>query len=200
MRGAARFLFIIALSATHAFGGINLVVNGGFELPDIPTGSYDILTSIPGWETSYGFSVEIRDDYGNFGTAYEGGQFLELDGYEPSNIMQDIDTVAGSLYRVSFAYAGRERDGRYTGYNEIDVYWDGQLLEELRTITEQEWELREYYVLATGASATLMFNDVGEPTTYGGNLDAVSVELVPEPGTLLLFGLGGLMLRLKKGR
>ena len=198
MRNVASILFTIALISTHAFAGTNLVVNGGFELPDIPTGTYKILTSIPGWTTSYGFSVEIRDNYGNYGTSYEGDQFLELDGYLPSNIIQNIDTISGSFYRVSFAYAGRERDGSYTGNNEIDAYWDGRLLEELRTTTEQQWDLKEYIVQASDTTSALEFNDVGAPSTFGGNLDAVRVELIPEPTTLLLLGFGGLMLRRKR--
>ena len=196
--GVVCVMLLGGLVSTHAFAGTNLVDNGGFELPDIPFGSYEILASIPGWTTDYGFSVEIRDHYGSYGTPYEGEQFLELDGYESSNILQNIDTIVGNFYRVSFAYAGRDGGETYTGNNEIDAYWDGQLLEELRTTTVHEWELKEYIVQASDTTSTLKFNDVGESTSYGGYLDAVSVELVPEPTTLLLLGLGGLMLRRRR--
>ena len=59
MRNALKILVIVALISTHAVAGINLVANGGFEDPDIPYGGYGIYESIPGWSTSYGFSVEI---------------------------------------------------------------------------------------------------------------------------------------------
>ena len=189
MRNTATYiLIIIFIIIPSTLAGTNLVINGGFELPDVPYKEYEIYTSIPGWITEYGFSLEIQDNV--FTPSYEGQQLLELDGFESSNILQDISTASGSFYLFSFAYAGREGGTEGPGNNEIDVYWNDQLLEELRTTTVHEWYLKEYIVQATSAISRIKFNDVGNPNSTGGYLDAVSVVEIPEPTTLLLTGLG----------
>ncbi len=169
-------LFLV-LALVISVSRANLVTNGGFEQPDVDYGSYGIFASIDGWVTTYGFSLEIRDHYGPYGSPYEGDQFLELDGYESSNIIQDITTQAGQNYQLSFAYAGRPDE--FAGLNEIDVYWDGILLVELRNESgDLAWEFKTYTVTATSDIATLEFRDIGESTSYGAHLDDVS--LVPQ--------------------
>lgn len=163
-------LGMIATSVCHA----NLVTNGGFEQPDIDSGSLKIFTSIEGWLTTYGFSLEIRDNYRWYGLPYEGDQFLELDGAESSNIIQNIPTQAGRNYQLSFAYAARSED--LAGLNEIDVYWDGAIVVELRKqANELAWGLKAYTVTATSDSTILEFRDMGESTSFGAYLDDVVV-------------------------
>lgn len=168
----------------------NLITNGSFESPALPYKSMAVFPSIPGWTTTFGFSVEIQNNYG-YGLPYDGNQFLELDGYVSSNIVQDVPTESGKYYYFSFAYSGRSGP---TGENEIDVYWNGQLLTQLRTI-DVTWELKNYTVMATNNVTRLEFRDVGESTEFGGYLDAVQLTLVPEPATLGLLGLGVMMAR-----
>ncbi|HZD61409.1 MAG TPA: hypothetical protein VE200_01305, partial [Xanthobacteraceae bacterium] len=62
----------------------NLIVNGSFETPDVPTGQFRIFSSIPGWTfqpragaTSTG--IEIQDHVAGAPAAGAGNQFVELD-------------------------------------------------------------------------------------------------------------------------
>jgi hypothetical protein len=85
-----------------------LIVNGGFETPDTPTymqvnaGQDTIAPWVVGLH-----SVEVGDAVGNgfiTGPAFEGGQFLDLNGLQRGGITQAFATTPGSLYTVSFAY------------------------------------------------------------------------------------------------
>ncbi len=65
--------------------GTELVVNGGFEQPDIPRVSFRILGSLPGWTLSpgsRGTGIEIQDN--RAGAPQFGDQFVELDSNGPS--------------------------------------------------------------------------------------------------------------------
>ena len=187
--------FYIIILVTVSVAQANLITNGSFEQPVIPYADVEIFTSIEGWTTTYGFSVEIQARDSGGGTPYEGDQLIELDGLESSNIIQDVATVNGENYQLSFAYAGRPEAP--SGLNEIDVYWNNMLLDQLRRSAGlTDWEVKTYTVTATSDSTSLEFRDVGESTSYGGYLD--DIRLTPEPTTLLLLGFGGLMVRRKR--
>ena len=71
----------------------NLIVNGSFELPNVPTPGLVIAPSIPGWShqarpgtTSSG--IEIQDHVAGAPAAGAGDQFVELDSDGPSRIFR----------------------------------------------------------------------------------------------------------------
>lgn len=85
-----------------------LIINGGFETPDTPTymqvngGQNTIAPWVVGLH-----SVEVGDAVGNgfiTGPAFEGGQFLDLNGLQKGQITQAFATTPGSLYTLTFAY------------------------------------------------------------------------------------------------
>lgn len=85
-----------------------LIVNGGFETPDTRTyiEIYAGQKTIAPWVVG-GDSVEVGDAAGNgfiVGPAFEGGQFLDLNGLERGQLTQAFTTTPGSLYTVTFAY------------------------------------------------------------------------------------------------
>ena len=174
-------LTIFALSTQVNAAGVNLVVNGSFENPDIPTGSYN---SILGWTTS-GAGVEIRDNV--VGTAYDGDQFAELDSLSNSAIFQNVaNTVAGQSYLLSFAYSPRIDQLSLT--NGISAYWNGVLVDSVTADggSSNNWTMFNYLVTGTG-NDVLQFAAVGTDDSLGGNLDAVSVSAVPLPAAAFLF-------------
>ena len=96
--------FAAAIHSTNA----QIIINGGFETPDTPTyiwigaGQRTIVPWVVGLH-----SVDVGDALGNgflVGPAFEGAQFLDLNGTGRGRLTQAFATTPGSLYTVTFAY------------------------------------------------------------------------------------------------
>jgi hypothetical protein len=163
----------------------NLVVNGSFEVPVV--GGWTIFDSIVGWTSTNG--IEIRS---NYGTAYDGQQFVELDTTQNSAMSQLLNTTAGMAYDLSFWYSPRINTGNT---NDIQAFWNGVQLGSTLTGSNPDgvhhWAQYTFSVIGHGQD-TLSFAAAGANDSYGGSLDAVSLSPVPEPETyaMLLAGLG----------
>lgn len=92
-----------------AEAGQELIQNGSFESPQSPrAGLVGNFPTIPGWTETTGHGVEIQN--GLAPTASGGGaQYVELDSRGPSSIFQDLATVPGRTYRLTFLYAAHPR-------------------------------------------------------------------------------------------
>lgn len=197
----------------------NLVVNGSFE--DTPPltrrgngHDWDVFPSIPGWTLSYGPAIEVMGHVPGGWDAADGSQWLELDAdtipptYQQGQIgiYQDIQTTPGAVYTLSFAFSPRPAPRRDPG--EIDgirVYWGGNLVATLfadgNNLSNTQWTYYTFTVTATASTTRLEFQDASQyNNTYGALLDDVSVQLVPEPATLVALGTGlaGLLIRRRR--
>ncbi|MFH1769200.1 MAG: DUF4215 domain-containing protein, partial [Parcubacteria group bacterium] len=177
-----------------------LVANTGFENV-IVAGDWDVVsngTANLGWnvewystETDYQgtprpatANLEVRKD----GLAVEGNQYVELDSDwegpggtlegEPSSvrIYQDIETVPGQNYTVSFYTSPNPN---ITGDDNIlDFIWNnsvsGSITRNDSSITD--WSQHTYVVKAAGTPTRLEFFDGGTPDSAGVLLDYVSVR------------------------
>ena len=87
-------ILLLAASSVTGIRAANIVVNGSFENPVLPTGTYSLLSSIPGWTLASGPSIEIQNHVA--GSPFDGQQYLELDSSGESSVFQDLVTTPGT--------------------------------------------------------------------------------------------------------
>ncbi len=174
---------------------INLLKNGGFEMPDIGTGSFSIVKdinldagSVLEWLVAWTspqdggrLGLEIQDHIAGNPAVGSGDQFAELDGDHPVTISQTVATVPGQQYELSFKYSPRA--GRTAADNQITVKADGSVLGAVLSAdgnTDGTTNWNDYFRTFTAADASTLieFADTGTDTSYGGYLDDVSLHCV----------------------
>jgi hypothetical protein len=188
MRGKI-VLLLIVLILVPISARAGLIVNGSFETPTQTAGTWSIYTSIPGWDTTSGDGIEVRNNVA--GTAYDGVNFVELDSYSNSAMSQDVTTIPLSKYNLSYYYA--PRSGVSAASNYIELYFNDVRIDNITGDDQSNsgWNLRSFLVTGTG-SDTITFKAAGTSDSYGGSIDKVSMDLaaVPDAGsTLLLLGI-----------
>jgi hypothetical protein len=186
---ASSILGLLMASTANA----NLIVNGGFEEPDVKNGSWSFFTSanVSGWS---GSNIEIWENF-NGVVAEEGVQFAELNSH-PGNgdaftIFQDFSTVQGVNYSVSFAYRARSKNNEAFKVEISDLGGQsGNIVSWLiEDHTTSGWNQFNASFVAASAQSQISFTTITPRTgTVGNFIDDVSV--VPEPTALALMGLG----------
>jgi hypothetical protein len=202
---------IIALAALAAISATasaaNLLVDGSFESIAQPAGTWNTYTSVPGWTvtkangTATSTGLEIRDNVA--GTAEDGHNFIELDGYENDKITQSFATTIGKDYEVSFWFADRAgvaagslgfvatvasgSDVSATGFGAIGD-------------NGTAWHLITMDFTADSATSVFSIKATGTSDGYGTSFDNFQAIAVPEPATLGLFAAGMAVLGLTARR
>jgi hypothetical protein len=93
-------------------------------------------------------------------------------------------TQVGKKYKLTFAYGPREQK-RADGDNLLGVSF-GNLKANLDAGTSKSgWKMFSGTITADSDTTRLKFVTQGKFDTYGANIDAVSVEAVPEPFRVL---------------
>lgn len=181
----------------------NLVLNGGFEVPEVtnsaqweifPSGATGLMWTVEWVGNTTTFNSQNRPtpalvEYheGVLGAASEGDQYAELDSdwFGPSNsldgepasvrVWQDIPTVAGKKYRVTFDFAPRPNTD--ASENQLQFSWDGSQVAVVSGAGGGSiiWTPKSYDVTASGALTRIAFADVGTENSVGTFLDNVKV-------------------------
>lgn len=124
MKHCSLFLALFASSALSAFGA-SVLINGGFEDPDVANGTGNPNLSegsVPGWETTDSLGrIEIWDGPAGGFSAYEGEQFAEINAWENSALYQDV--IIGEAGSVNYGFAHQGRLGLDT--LRVDVIYAG---------------------------------------------------------------------------
>ena len=191
-------LGFLLLTATTPSMAASIVTNGGFEDPHYGAG----------WVSDW---FIIQADLRPLGP-YEGINYAGSGCINFCPLYQDLPTQAGAKYDLSFAFNPGQQAGPVgaplQNVNEaFRVYWDGNLLTEIRG-GDMGWTKYSFNNLvgAAGGPTRLEFSAFDGYDSENG-LDAVAVNLVsavPEPATWAMmivgFGAVGFMLRASRNR
>jgi len=192
----------------------NLITNGSFEEGTYSPTQWGWQTlvagnnSITGWVVGNG-SV---DYVGAYWQPAHGSRSLDLNGDgSQGTIWQVFSSTPGRLYRVTFALAGnpdaqpRTTTLRVWADDPSATFADFSFTVNGQTYSEMGWTYHSWIFSATSGQTRLGFTSLDAysgpvwgqnwGTSFGPALDNVTVEALggehlPEPGTLMLVGLG----------
>lgn len=161
---------LVTCFALAATAGTNLIVNGSFEIPRVPTNGFTKFsspTNFPGWIVSSG-GVDVVDT--NYFPSASGLQSLDLNARSPGNVYQDISTTAGDTYTLRFALMGNPAPPTI---KRMEVTWNSNLLATLEFQVSQPlvWQSYSFSVVGTG-SDRLAFHSL-IPGSAGAAIDDV---------------------------
>ena len=195
MKRTIALVALAALSATAS--AANLLVDGSFESITQSAGTWNTYTSVPGWTvtkangsaTSTG--LEIRNNVA--GTAEDGHNFIELDGYENDAIKQSFATVVGHEYEVSFWFADRAGVAASSlGFAANVTSGASSSGTGFGAVGDNgaAWHLITMDFVAGSTTSVFSIKGTGTSDSLGTSFDNFSVIAVPEPGTMGLFAAG----------
>jgi hypothetical protein len=182
------------------------IINGSFEVPDVGLTGIQTFFQGPvaegfGWTVNSG-NVEVAGElYPPLpGPAFDGSQYLDLNGVSIGSIAQFFETTPSAQYRLSFAYANN-----YAHHDPADPALASVFVTDVGSLTQLvtpfiishgtsssndlDWIVYEATFTAIGSSTGLGFNSESRNTPLGGIL-LDGIEVVPEPGTVILVGVG----------
>ena len=174
----------------------NLVINGGFEDPIVThPGKWDVFTSseIPGWTVEWfrdnpgapeDALLEFHRGFSDW-DSFEGEQHVELDSQWEGpddvptdnsasvSLYQDIPTVSGTSYTITYAWAPRPNHAD----NGLWIYWGADTLNRHFNYTGSplEWRYVQKTMIAQSSVTRLTFEEVGAGDSLGMFIDDVVV-------------------------
>lgn len=151
----------------------NLIINGGFEFPQLKNASWKSLKSVKGWVEKTKQPLEIQNNVA--GKAIEGNQLIELDAQKSTSISQKVPTNKKQVYILSFCFSARPNTSKKD--NILEIFWDGEKIDVLQKKGNKKcnWSTYQYEVIGTKKNTTLEFRDAGTSNSVGSYLDNVTL-------------------------
>lgn len=206
------FALLVGLAAVGP-AQANQILNGSFETPVIAPASFQNIV-VGGEPAGFDWTVVTNsvdlfsNGVGGFPgvVAYDGVQALDLVGFGSTGaIQQTFATVAGQQYNFFFAYANNPiststASADITITDGLTPLLSQSITHNTSTTSNLDWTTLHLSFIATGTSATLLYNNTVGSNNGGILLDAVDITAVPLPGAVWLLGSGLLSLAGFKGR
>ena len=196
-------LAVVLLGGGMSSPAANLLVNGSFEDTTYFAPPADDsmplaigATDMTGWTVESAALAWIGPSNPFSLTASAGGYFLDLTGYHDSlpyaGVQQTVSTTIGAQYRLSFD-VGTDPvyDSAAVGINVTGVGAPPPFISTPSTLNR--WETFTFDFTAASASTTIELDGFGTTNEKYVGLDNVSLEIIPEPGTLTLLAGPGLL-------
>lgn len=185
------------MAATGAHAAGSLIVDGGFESPNIGNGNYTYPGGVFGAWT-YGGSALVNAQsssawYG--GSAPAGQEALQFAALQGTSSLSQSFIATGSTAVLTWLNAGRPYFGNYNGDQTYEVLLNGAFLGQFSTVSGQAFsqQLLNLSGLTTGSAYTLSYHGLvaADQTAFIDKVSLVS-EGVPEPATwaLMILGMG----------
>lgn len=168
----------------------NLLQNASFESPEVTdhSGQWQIFPSVANWAITLSDGLEVWKNFNGTGAglASNGIQNVELDGNDATNIAQDVVTIPGATYELTFDFSPRA--GTNLASNQMDAIVDGtpvlSLSADGTANATNVWAPQSKTFVAATALTKIAFEDKGTADAdggYGPLLDNASLCLVKEP-------------------
>ncbi len=158
----------------------NIVINGNFENP---TANWDMNTYLVGatfgsWTVESGDVQLIAATRWQDASAAGNGQSVDLNGSSAGAIYQDLVTIPGQSYSLSFALSGNP-EGAPT-LKQMGIWWGTNIVDTVsfdvtgHSDTSMGWTPKQYSVVATSTISRLTFRSL-VAGYFGPALDEVAV-------------------------
>jgi hypothetical protein len=190
-----------ATASTPAFS--QTIANGGFDQTS-PSGSYQTVSSLPGWTVSGDIDL-----IGSYWSSQAGGRSIDLNGNGPGGISQTITGLTpGTTYIVSFFISGNP-DNSFNPNPKTALLTLGSgpgtpisyTLTAANTSSTMNWLAQSYSFVASGTTAFLGLQST-TAGSWGMAVDSFVISAAPEPATwgmmIMGFGIAGLALRRRR--
>ncbi|MBH5386116.1 Ig-like domain-containing protein [Bradyrhizobium diversitatis] len=167
-------------------GDKNLLTNGSFESSSLAPGGWAGFDAIPGWHAISGGTIELWNNL-NGVTASDGGNYGELDYLGARDgLYQDVKTVAGQQYALSFD--ARSRPGFSDSTCSVEVLWNGSVVGVVPP--DADWKNYDFTVTGTGGQDRLTFREVANQGGDGlgalyDNVSLVAKQANPASASML---------------
>lgn len=175
----SRAAMVVCLSLMGLFAAsarANIVTNGGFE-----TGDFS------GWSTA---AAPAGSDFSVFAQPHSGAFSVKFsaDAGQHDTMLQVLPTTSGQQYTLEFWVLNYG-----VGDDSLQVLWEGGTALDLTPVSTplESWEFISVPLAATANGSELRFRVFDTISTV--LIDDVSVQPVPEPATVAMTIIGGLL-------